>query len=332
MRERFLRAAARTALAQDWLVKLASRGRTEGKDAVLDRQVAAMIELARVARLPKLEDMTPEEGRTYAAEGLSPFDPDPVPMAHVIDTQVDKIPVRVYVPDDAGPDWLVYYHGGGGVIGSIAASDAATRYVAACTRCTVASVQYRLGPEDPHPAAIDDAFTAYEGLLPRVPAGSKVAVGGDSFGGFLSVWVDHRARERKVRRPDAQLLIYPIVDLTLTSPSLERNGEGYLLTSRLMHWFRDHYLKPYDDPKDASPWFWTDLRGSAPAIVVTAGFDPLVDEGDAWAQRLRDAGVEVVHRRYDSLIHGFISMTGAITAARAAVDEFCADLALMLRS
>ena len=319
-------------MSQDWFVKLAARGRTEGKDAVLDRQIAAMIEVARIARLPRLEDMGPDQGRRFAAEGLSPFDPDPVPMAQVIDTQVEKIPVRLYIPHDAGPDWLVYYHGGGGVIGSIASSDAATRYLASRTRCTIASVEYRLGPEEPHPAAIDDAFTAYEKLLPRIPAGSKVAVGGDSFGGFLSVHVDGRARDRRVRRPDVQLLIYPVVDLTLTSPSLDRLGEGYLLTRRLVHWFRDHYLNPYDDPKACSPWFWTDLRGSAPAIVVTAGFDPLVDEGDAWAKRLRDAGVPVRHRSYESLVHGFISMTGAVAAARVAVDEVCADLALMLRS
>lgn len=312
-------------------MKLASRGRTEGKDAELDRQIAAIIEVARLARLPKLEDMTVEDGRSYAADGLSPFESAPVPMAQVIDTQVEKIPVRLYVPHDAGPDWMVYFHGGGGAIGSIASSDASTRYLAERTRCTVASVEYRVGPEDPHPAAIDDAVTAYQALLARVPAGSKVAVGGDSFGGFLAVWVDHLARERKVRQPDAQLLIYPVVDLTLTSPSIERLAEGYLLTKRLVHWFRDHYLGPQDQ-KSASPWFWTDLRGSAPAIVVTAGFDPLVDEGVAWAQRLREAGVPVVHRNYPSLIHGFISMTGAVTAARTAVDEFCADLAVMLRS
>src|SRR5206468_1393923 len=102
-------------------------------------------------------------GPQVRRHGLSPFDPDPAPMAQVIDTQVDRVPVRVYVPQNAGPDWVVYYHGGGGVIGSIMSSDAATRYLAHQTRCTFASVDYRLGPEDPHPAAIDDAFAAYEG-------------------------------------------------------------------------------------------------------------------------------------------------------------------------
>jgi acetyl esterase len=327
-----MRAAVRAALGQDWFVKLASRQRNAGIDAKLDRQIAAAIELARLAGIPKLEDMEPAAGRKFAAEGLSPFDPDPVPMAHVIDTKVDRIPVRVYVPHDAGPDWVVYFHGGGGVIGSITASDAATRYIAARSRCTFASVEYRLGPEEPHPAAIDDAFAAYEGMLARIPRGARVAIGGDSFGGFLCAHVDRRARERKVRQPDVQLLIYPVVDFTLTSPSLDRLAEGYLLTKRLVHWFRSHYLTPADDPKDCSPWFWTDLRGSAPAVIATAGFDPLVDEGNAWAERLREAGVPVRHHCYGSLVHGFISMTGAVDAARTAVDEICADLVQMLRS
>lgn len=326
-----MRAAVRAALGQDWFVSLAARKRSTGVDASLDRQLAAAIELARIAKIPKLEDMDPVRGRAFAAEGLSPFDPDPVPMARIIDTQVGKIPVRIYVPNDAGPNWCVYYHGGGGVIGSIATSDLATRYLAAQSRVTYASVQYRVGPEDPHPAAIDDAFAAYEGLLARVPSGARVAVGGDSFGGFLSAWVDHLARERGVRQPDVQMLIYPVVDLTLTSPSIERNGEGYLLTKDLVHWFRGHYLEG-QDPKAASPWFWKDLRGAAPALIATAGFDPLVDEGNAWAERLRAAGVAVHHHTYPSLIHGFISMTGAVVAAREAVDEICADLAQMLRS
>ena len=327
-----MRAAVRAALGQDWFVNLASRKRSGGADAKLDRQIAAAIELARIAKIPKLEDMDIVRGRKFAAEGLSPFDPDPVPMAQVIDTQVGKIPMRIYVPENAGPDWCVYFHGGGGAIGSIQASDAATRYLAAKSRVTFASVEYRLGPEEPHPAAIDDAFAAYEGMLAKIPNGARVAVAGDSFGGFLCAWVDHRARERGVRQPDVQLLIYPVLDLTLTSPSIDRLAEGYLLSKRLVHWFRSHYLKPGDDPKECSPWFWKDLRGSAPAIVVTAGYDPLVDEGNAWAERLRAAGVPVRHHCYESMIHGFISMTGAVVAAREAIDEVCADLAQMLRS
>jgi acetyl esterase len=323
-----MRGAVRAGMSQDWFVKMLARKRQGGLDATLDAQIAAALEFDRLARLPKVEDMEPAAARKYAAEGLSLLDPDPTPMAQVIDTQVERIPVRLYVPHDAGPDWLVFFHGGGGVIGSIETADLFARYVAARTKLTLASVEYRLGPEHKHPAAIEDAIAAGEGLVERVPSGSKIAVGGDSFGGFLSAHVDHAAR----RRPDAQLLIYPLVDLTLTSPSIERLGEGYLLTKKMVYWFRGHYLNEWDDQKAGSPWYWPDVTGSAPAIIATAGFDPLVDEGNAWAKRLRDAGVTVRHHCYESLVHGFISMVGAVTAARAAVDELCADLVEMLRS
>lgn len=327
-----MRGAVRAAMSQDWFVKLLGRKRQEGDDAELDPQIAAALEFDRLAKLPRVEDMEPPEARRYAAGGLALLEADPEPMAQVIDTQVDRVGVRLYVPHDAGRDWLVYFHGGGGVIGSIETADPFVRYVAAHAHLTVASVEYRLGPEHKHPAAIDDAIAAWEGLVQRVPAGGKVAVGGDSFGGFLAAHVDHLARERGLRRPDVQLLLYPLVDLTLTSPSIERLGEGYLLTKSMIHWFRGHYLHEWDDPKTGSPWYWDDVTGSAPAIIATAGFDPLVDEGDAWAERLRAAGVPVRHHCYPSLVHGFISMVGAVGAARVAVDELCADLAQMLRS
>ena len=326
-----MRSAVRAAMGTDWVVRFAARNRQQGSDAGLDRQVAAALEFQRVARLPALDSMEPVAARKFAEEGLSPLDLDPAPMAEVIDTTVATIPVRIFVPPDAGLDWIVYFHGGGGAIGSIKGSEPVTRYLAAQTRCTVASVGYRLGPEDKHPAAIYDACAAWRGLVARMPAGGHAAVAGDSFGGFLSAHVDHHALETGARRPDLQVLIYPLVDLTLTSPSIERFATGYLLTKSMMHWFRDHYLHPDDDQKAGSPWFWRDLGGSAPALVITAGFDPLVDEGDAWAARLRDAGVTVRHRRHAGLVHGFLSMAGAVRAARAATDLICTDLVEMLR-
>jgi acetyl esterase len=325
-----MRAAVRGAMAVPWFVRFAGRKRHAGNDAELDYQVAAALEFERIARLPALESMEVSAARRYAEEGMSPLDLDPAPMAEVVDTSIGAIPVRIFVPHDAGPDWLVYFHGGGGVIGSIRSSEAVTRYIAQQTRCTVASVEYRLGPEHKHPAGIEDACAAYEGLLERIPGG--VAVGGDSFGGFLAAHVDHWARMNGARTPDVQLLIYPLVDLTLTSPSIERLGDNYLLTKQLVHWFRSHYLHADDDMEAGSPWFWTDLDGSAPAIIATAGYDPLVDEGDAWADRLREAGTEVRHRRFDTMIHGFLSMAGAVDAARAATDQLCRDLVEMLSS
>lgn len=328
MQQRVLTAAVRRAMKTAWFVRVAARKR---QDPGLDRQVAAALEFQRIARLPAIESMTPQAARAYAANSLSLLDLDPAPMAEVIDTTAAGLPVRIFVPDDARGDWLVYFHGGGGVIGSIAASEPVTRYLAARTKCTVASVEYRLGPEHKHPAAIDDAIAAFAALAARVPAGKKLAVGGDSFGGFLSAHVEHHARTRGgMRRPDVQVLIYPLVDMTLSSPSIERLGTGNLLTSGMIYWFRGHYLNAGDDMKACSPWFWTDLAGASAAIIATAGFDPLVEEGDAWAARLRAAGATVRHHQNPSLIHGFISLAGAVDAARAATDRICDDLIALL--
>lgn len=328
MKDRLLRGAARVALAGP-LVRALGWQR-QRIDPELDPQVAAVLELQRLLRLPALDSMEPERARRFAEEGLSPLDAEPVPMAEVIDTTIPglraRIPVRIFVPHGAGPHWIVYLHGGGGVIGSIRASEPVTRLLAAQTGCTVASVGYRLGPEHRHPAAIDDACAAWDAIATRAGRRARVAVAGDSFGGFLSAHVERAV----IRQPDLQVLIYPIVDMTLTSPTLERYADGYLLTRSMVHWFRDHYLYPDDDRRAISPQFWPDLSGASPALVATAGFDPLVGEGDAYAARLAGAGVRVRHRRYPSLVHGFLSLAGPVRAARAALDELCADIRELL--
>lgn len=324
VKDRLLRGAARAALV-DPIARVLGRRRQRGVEQELDPQVAAVLELQRLLGLPALDSMEPVPARRFAEEGLSPLDIDPVPMAEIIDTTVEghrcTIPVRIYVPHGAGPHWIVYLHGGGGVIGSIRSSEPVTRHLAAQTGATVASVGYRLGPEHRHPAAIDDACAAWNAIAARAGRRAHIAVAGDSFGGFLAAHVERAV----IRQPDLQILIYPIVDMTLTSPSLDRNGEGYLLTRAMTHWFRGHYLHSDDDRRAISPLYWPDLRGAAPAIVTTAGYDPLVDEGDAYAARLRDAGVTVRHRRFSSLIHGYVSLAGAVRAARAALDQTCAD-------
>ncbi len=325
-----MRAAVRGAMKTDWFVRLAGRKRAVGPDETLDRQIAAALEYARITKMPALESMAPDVAREFAEREGGPLELDLEPMAEVIDTTVGEAPVRIYVPHDAGPDWLVYLHGGGGVIGSIQGSEPAVRYLAAHTRTTVASVGYRVGPEHKHPAAIDDACIAWNAIVSRVPADARIAIGGDSFGAFLAAHVERNARQSGERTPDLQLLIYPVVDLTFASPSVARLADGYLLTRSMMHWFRDHYLNTTDDQHAASPWFWPDLEGTAPALVVTCGYDPLVDEGTAWAERLAAAGTEVRHRHHPTLIHGFLSLAGAITAARAATDQICTDFVDLL--
>jgi acetyl esterase len=332
VKDRLFRGAAQIVLRTP-LARVLARGRQRGVDSDLDRQVAAVLEAQRLLRLPPIDSMEPARARAFAEQGLSPLDVATVAMAEVTDTTVagraGPIPVRIFVPPDAGPHWIVYLHGGGGVIGSIRSSEPVTRLLAAQTRCVVASVEYRLGPEHRHPAAIDDACAAWDALAARV-SGGRMAVAGDSFGGFLSAHVDHHAVTTGGRRPDLQVLIYPTVDLTLTSPSIERHADGYLLTKSMIHWFRGNYLNPSDDRRAVSPMFWPDLRGSAPALLTTAGYDPLVDEGDRYADLLRAAGTEVRHRRYPSLIHGFLSVAGGVTAARAAIDELCRDIRELL--
>ena len=330
-----LRAGAKAALSGP-LARVLGRG----ADAKLDPQIAAVLALQKLLRLPALETMEPPRARKFAEEGLGPLDVAIAPMDRVVDTTVPRsgyvagahgsIPVRIYVPFRAGPHWIVYLHGGGGVIGSIAASERFTRLLAATTGMTVASVGYRLGPEDKHPAAIEDACAAWDALVERIPRSGKAVVAGDSFGGFLAAHVDRHAMIRGTRQPDLQLLIYPIVDLTLTSPTIDQFADGYLLTKSMMQWFRSQYMRDTDDRKVPSPAYWEDLTGAAPAVVATAGFDPLVAEGDLHADRLRRAGTPVRHRRYPGLIHGFISLAGGVAAARAAVEELCADVIEML--
>lgn len=332
MRDLLFRGAARAALAPP-LLQLLARSRQRGVDRDLDRQIAALLAGQRLLRLPPVESMDPPHARAYAETALSPLEVAPVAMAEITDTTVagrgGPIPVRIFVPHDASPHWIVYLHGGGGVIGSIRSAEPATRWIAARTRCVVASVEYRLGPEHRHPAAIEDACAAWEALSARVPDG-RLAVAGDSFGGYLAAQVDHHMIATGRRRPDLQVLIYPGVDMTQSSPSIDRLADGYLLTRAMIQWFRGNYLNPGDDRRAVSPMFWPDHRGAARAIIATAGYDPLVDEGDRYAELLARAGTEVRHRRYPSLIHGFLSLAGGVAAARAAVDELCGDVRELL--
>jgi acetyl esterase len=319
-------------MAQPLIVQIASRGRTSEADAQLDRQVAVALEYQRIMRAPRLETMSPVAARAHAETHLGIAELDPRPMAHITETSVgeQRIPVRIYIPHGASSNWLVWYHGGGGVIGSIHGADPVVRYIAARTRCTVASVGYRLAPEDPHPAGLEDALSAWEALVSRVPEDGRVAVGGDSFGGFLAIHVERWARESGTRQPDAQLLVYPMTDLTLSDPSIDRFSDGYLLTKPMIAYFCEHYLPANADARADSPRFWSDVAGTSPAIVATAGFDPIVDSGNEWAERLQAAGITVRHHYYPSLIHGFLSLAGIVDAARGALDALCDDLVELL--
>ncbi len=226
---------------------------------------------------------------------------------------------------------ILYFHGGGWVMGSLEGYDPICRYFCARTGCAVVAVDYRLAPEHKFPAAIDDAVAAFRWLaadsarLGLDPA--RIVIAGDSAGGNIATAATRLLRDEP-RPPCLQWLIFPATDLACDSASYKSCGEGFFVTRAAMEWFRGHYLSDpaeIEDPR-ASPLRAPDLSGVAPALIFTAGIDPLRDEGRAYADRLTAAGVKTVHREFESLIHGFIGMRGALQAAARAMDDMVAGL------
>ena len=226
---------------------------------------------------------------------------------------------------------MVYFHGGGWVVGSIETHEAFTGFLAKELKAKIFSVDYRLAPEHPFPIPLADCEAAFNwvkdnamdlGINPN-----RVSVGGDSAGGNLSASLCIKRKQEELSMPKAQLLIYPVTDLTLKHPSMDEMAEGFYLTKASMEYFRDNYLEDKELVKDplVSPLFADDLSGHPPAVVVTAGFDPLRDEGDQYAQALRQANVEIYHRTHDSYIHGFVNMMlvdGVDYALKRICDDF----------
>jgi acetyl esterase len=251
------------------------------------------------------------------------------------------VPARLYEPVSlaAGSPLLVYLHGGGWVIGSIETHDATCRYLARNAQVRVLSIGYRLAPEHHFPAAAEDALTAFRFAARHAESlgadPSAIAIGGDSAGANLAASVCLQTMG-KGPRPVFQLLFYPATDGTTRRRSRDLFGDGFFLTDDDMTWFLDHYCPDLDmrsDPR-LSVLLADDLRGLPPAYVATAGFDPLRDEGNAFADRLREAGVPVVKRQHDDLIHGFVSFVNLGTRFREAVSEAAGALrtGLALRS
>jgi len=292
----------------------------------LDPICAALLAQMAQAGAPPLHEQTPAMAREAMAAAGAAMGGDPPRVARVDDLQASgpagPIPLRAYYPDGAGPfGALVYFHGGGWVIGSIETHDSLCRALANTTGWAVFSVEYRLAPEHKYPAAADDAYAATAWVAAQARTlgvdAARVAVAGDSAGGNLAAVVAQMARDRGGPRLRAQALIYPVTDYDFTTPSYGANADGYLLTQDAMRWFWDHYLadarqgsEPY-----ASPLRARDLHGLPPALVLTAEFDPLRDEGEAYAAALRRAGVPVDQHRYDGLIHGFFQFGGAFPQA-----------------
>jgi acetyl esterase len=236
--------------------------------------------------------------------------------------------MRTYRPSGEALATLVFFHGGGFVIGDLESYDAQCRTLCSRVGVTVISVDYRLAPEHPFPAGVEDALAAFDWVVAHEPG--PFVVGGDSAGGNLAAVTAQARRDQLV----AQLLIYPATDLATEYPSMEENGEGLFLTKDDMDWFHHHYLgddeSTRSDPR-ASPALAEDLSGLPPALIYTAQYDPLRDAGDAYAKALSAAGVKVTHRCFEGLIHGFFALGPLSQAAAGAVERVCDDLREALR-
>ncbi|MGI8550720.1 MAG: alpha/beta hydrolase [Dehalococcoidia bacterium] len=303
----------------------------------LDPQVQAIVEQTAALGLPPAHTLSPQEARRqHAASRIHSGPPEPV--ERVEDRRLPgpdgEIPIRIYAPRSIAPlPALVYFHGGGWVVGSIETHDAVCRSLSNAAGCMVISVDYRLAPEHRFPAAAEDAYAATRWLAEHageVGADAKrLAVGGDSAGGNLAAVVTLMARERGGPLLVYQLLIYPVTDSDLDTASYRQNGDGYLLTKAGMAWFWDHYIPAgAHDRQDpyASPLRAPNLRDLPPALVITAEYDPLRDEGEAYATRLRESGVQATYSRYDGMVHGFVALATPIDRRADAIAEAAAGL------
>jgi acetyl esterase len=294
---------------------------------------AFLDQLASMGGTP-LHEMTPLEARGMA---LPPELAGPEqPVHRVIDRTVPgpagRIPVRIYTPTSAARlPGLIYFRGGGFVLGTLDSSDRACRDLAHLGGRVVVSVDYRLAPEHPFPAAVDDAVAATKYVIENASEfeidPNQVAVGGESAGGNLAAVTALKCRHGVTPPLAFQLLIYPLVDFADDSPSMRDFANGHFITSDLLAYFERHYLKPGQDRRhpDASP-LMADLRGLPPAFVMTAECDPLRDQGEAYARKLEQAGVPVTLKRYEGMIHPFFSLAGIIDGGRAAIADAAAAL------
>ncbi len=292
----------------------------------LDPQVARFLEKQAAASPPT----TPTERRAQRqAQSIMRVDDRAIGGPH------GPIPLRIYVPPGPQPlPVLVFYHGGGWVTGDLDSSDFQCRLLARWADCLIVHVNYRHAPEHPFPAALDDAYAGASWVEEHASTigadANNIAVGGDSAGGNLAASVALLARERGSPRLVFQYLAYPVVDATMSLPSYRENATGYGLTRETMAWYWDQYVPDLAERTNhlASPLQASALGDLPAALVMTAEFDPLRDEGEAYAQRLEQSGVSVELKRYGGLVHGFLGQTAEVDAAKLAM----ADLAQALRS
>lgn len=304
----------------------------------MDKDAFALIEAAKAQPAPGFNEIPLAEARVNFAGLRTLFWPDtrPIQMKDIAAKgRNGAIALRLYRPVEATErevlPALLFLHGGGWVLGDLGYGDAMCAELSEQARITVISVDYRLAPEHKFPAAIEDAVDALDWVAAHAADlaidPKRLAVGGDSAGGNLAAVLALHARDAGPPLA-AQILLYPVTDLTMSHPSYVSNGEGYFLTRTMMEWFGDQYLAGDDDRRHwrVSPLHAQTLAGTPPAFVITCGFDPLRDEGTAYATRLREAGVPTTLRPYDGQIHGFISWGRVIAQADQALAEVADEL------
>jgi acetyl esterase/lipase len=292
------------------------------------------------ARMPSITSLTPDEARAASVKGLAamsgPAEPGVRAESLSIDGSAGPIRLRAYRPadQDSGAPLIVFAHFGGGVIGDLETCHAFCGILARLARTAVISVDYRLAPDHRFPAGLDDVLAAFRWARDNAvrfgAAAGTAAIGGDSMGGNFAAVVAQQMKRLGEAQPALQLLIYPAVDVASETASMATYADAYPLSRPIMDWFMGHYMGPDANPADprVSPDKTEDLTGLAPAVVITAGFDPLVDQGEAYAKRLAAAGVPVTYRCHDGLAHGFTAFTGAVPAA----DTACREVARLVRA
>ena len=299
----------------------------------LHPEVRALLEMMDAQDAPPLETQDPVEVRNARLEPMKLLAGEPDVLGRVEELRIPgpagDIPARLYSNElgELRPA-LVYFHGGGFVFGNLDTHDAVCRGIAKESGAVVISIDYRLAPEHKFPAAVDDCYAATVWIAANAGRlgidAERISVGGDSAGGNLATVVAMRCRDAGGPGLAAQLLLYPVTDLSSYETASHRElAEGYFLTRGAMQWFTGHYVASADLMRhpEVSPLLATNLAGLPPALVITAEFDPLRDEGEAYAGRLEQAGVPVTISRYPGMIHGFISMSGVLTGGRQAIQE-----------
>ncbi|MEM9731690.1 MAG: alpha/beta hydrolase [Myxococcota bacterium] len=300
----------------------------------LDPEIASLVAAWNALGMPRIDSLSAAAWRArYAELERAKVDLPVVADDRHIPGPSEPIRARIYRPSLGQPAGaFLYLHGGGWVVGSIESHDERCRRIAHGASCVVVSIDYRLAPEHPYPAAVEDAYAAAEWLsahaMPLGSANPRVAIGGDSAGGNLAAVVALMIRDRAGPPIASQVLVYPVVDHDLGRPSVLENAEGYLLTRDDMKWYIDQYVPNVADRNDPyfAPLLAESLKEVAPALVITAEYDPLRDEGDAYAARLQEAGVETEHHCYDGAVHGFLGWSHASALARDAVERIGAFL------